>query len=143
MRDLNPYIWLTTMMVLATKDVLWNPYTSNVYFRCDEKYRFYFKSKIHREHSKHILENGIVAWSVLNTEKYERSDKDKKWLQFQWTARMLKWNEAENISKEIYWVDISFIQMEKNGHYIFECIPKRVKIWDEEIYNGQGKVLDL
>ncbi len=143
MIDLKPYIWLTNMMILATKDDSWNPYTSNVYFRCDEDYTFYFKSKIDREHSKHILDNGIVAWSILNTEKYEISDKGKKWLQFQWTARVLKWSEAENINKEIYAVDTSFAQMQEKWHYIFSCTPTKVKIWDDEIYNGDGKVFSF
>ena len=140
MINLKEYIWLTNMMVLATKDSLWNPYTSNVYFKCDEWYKFYFESKIDREHSKHILDNGIVAWSVLNTEKYKESDKDKKWLQFQWKARALVWDEAEEISKKIYWANVSFTEMQEDGHHIFECNPEKVKIWDEEIYNGDGKL---
>jgi hypothetical protein len=32
MIDLNPYLELSKMMVLTTKDPKGNPYTSNVYF---------------------------------------------------------------------------------------------------------------
>lgn len=66
------------MMVLATKDETGNPYTANVYFRVDEECNFYYKSKISREHSQHIEQDNRVAWSILNTEKYEKSAKDKK-----------------------------------------------------------------
>jgi len=102
MIDLSPYISLTTMIVLATIDEDWNPYTSNMYFRVDEDYNFYFQSKTFREHSKHIEQNNSVAWSILNSEKYEKSAKDKKWLQFQGKAEMLSGKEAEKIKKELY-----------------------------------------
>ena len=78
MLDLKPYITLTSMIVLATIDEQGNPYTSNMYFRVDEMYNFYFKSKSTREHSKHISVSPRVGWSIINTEKYERSAKDKK-----------------------------------------------------------------
>lgn len=139
MINLNLYIWFTTMMILATKDEFSNPYTSNVYFKYDNNYKFYFESKIYREHSKHIINNSNIAWSIINTEKYKKDDKDKKWLQFQWNARILKWSEAEEINKKIYNIERSFSEMEKEWHYIFECTPKNVKIWDEEIYNWDGK----
>jgi len=51
-----------------------------MYFKIDEENNFYFQSKNFREHSQHIEKNDQVAWSILNTEKY---DKDKKGLQFQ------------------------------------------------------------
>ena len=82
MIDLKPYIKLTTMMVIATKDENGNPYTANVYFRVDEKYNFYFISNLRREHSNHILSDDSVAWSIINTEQYKAIDKDKKGLQF-------------------------------------------------------------
>jgi uncharacterized protein YhbP (UPF0306 family) len=66
------------MMVLATKDHESNPYTANVYFRVDKEYNFYYKSKVSREHSQHIEQDNRVARSILNTEKYEKSAKDKK-----------------------------------------------------------------
>ena len=143
MIDLNKYIWLTTMMVLATKDESWNPYTSNVYFRCDESYKFYFISKDFREHSKHIIENWIVAWSILNTEKYNETDQDKKWLQFRWNAKVLKNNEGEKIIKNIFNLDKKYSKMIEEWHYIFECTPEKVKIWDEEIYGGNGKKFEF
>jgi len=39
MLDLNPYISLTTMIVLATIDEDGHPYTSNMYFRVLSAYR--------------------------------------------------------------------------------------------------------
>lgn len=78
MVDLTPYISLTTMIILATMDEQGNPYTSNMYFRVDSEYNFYFQSKNFREHSQHIEKNNKVAWSILNTQKYEKSAKDKK-----------------------------------------------------------------
>jgi len=111
MIDLNPYISLTTMMVLATRD-------------------FYFQSKTFREHSKHIERSNSVAWSVINTEKYEKSDDDKKWLQFIWVAEMLTWKEAEKVQTELYYM-------------IYKCTPSKVKIWDETLYGWEGKVIEF
>lgn len=81
--NLTPYLDLTSMIVLATIDENGNPYTVNMYYKVDKEYNFYFKSKQFREHSKHIVENNLVGWSVINTERYIPSSKDKKGLQFQ------------------------------------------------------------
>lgn len=143
MIDLSPYISLTTMIVLATLDEQGNPYTSNMYFKVDSEYNFYFQSKNFREHSKHIEKNTQVAWSIINTEKYEKSAKDKKWLQFQGTAEMLTWKEAEKIKKELYGKQMSFFEILQSGHMIYKCTPNRVKIWDETLYWWQGKVIQF
>lgn len=143
MIDLHPYISLTTMIVLATIDEEWNPYTSNMYFRVDDQYNFYFQSKTFREHSKHIKNNNTVAWSILNTEKYEKSSPDKKWLQFQWTAHMLTWKEAEKINKQLYGKEMTFFEILQSGHMIYRCTPTRVKIWDETLYAGAGKIIEF
>lgn len=143
MIDLNPYISLTTMMVLATRDEQWNPYTSNMYFKVDEEYNFYFQSKTFREHSKHIERSNSVAWSVINTEKYEKSDDDKKWLQFIWVAEMLTWKEAEKVQTELYWKEMTFFEILQSGHMIYKCTPSKVKIWDETLYGWEGKVIEF
>ncbi len=131
------------MMVLATKDWEWNPYTSNVYFKVDEEYNFYFKSKKFREHSKHIENNAQVAWSILNTEKYLPSSTDKKGLQFQGIAEMLTGKDAEQIQRELYKKEMSFFEILQGGHMIYKCTPKRVKIHDEENRENLGKVIEF
>lgn len=131
------------MIVLATIDKDWNPYTSNMYFKVDEGYNFYFQSKTFREHSKHIEKNNNIAWSILNSEKYEKSSPDKKWLQFQWKAEMLIGKEAEKIKKELYWKGMTFFEILQSGHMIYKCTPSRVKIWDETLYWGEGKIIDF
>lgn len=141
MENLSQYIELTTMIILATLDEMWQPYTSNMYFKVDSEYNFYFKSKNFREHSKHIAANDKVAWSIINTEKYEKSAKDKKWLQFQWVAQMLTGKEAEQISREIYGIEKNFFEMLQNGHMIYKCSPSQVKIWDETLYWWEGKII--
>lgn len=143
MIDLNQYIDLTTMIVLATIDTEGNPYTSNMYFKVDGNYNFYFKSKSFREHSQHIVKNQKVAWSILNSEKYQKSDKDKKGLQFQWTAKQLMWKEAEQASKDVYGIEMSFFEMMQKGQFIYQCIPHTVKIWDESLYGGQGEKINF
>lgn len=143
MLDLKPYISLTTMMILATKDPQGYPYTANVYFRVDDQYNFYFSSQKRREHSEHIAKDPHVAWSILNTEKYEKTAKDKKWLQFQGTAKMLTGKEAERIKKELYGKEMTFMEILQSAHMIYKCTPSRVKIWDETLYGGEWKVLDF
>ena len=143
MIDLKPYIHLTTMMVLATKDENGNPYTANVYFRVDEKYNFYFISNLRREHSHHIEKDAHVAWSIINTEQYQAKDKDKKWLQFQGIAKLLDESESTEIYKKLYNPDKPYSEILEKGHRIFECIPTRVKIWDETLYGWAGKIINF
>ena len=141
--DLKPYLGLTKMIILATIDEDGNPYTSNMYFKVDSEHNFYFQSKKNREHSKHIERNHQVAWSIINTEKYEKSAKDKKWLQFQGTAEMLTGKEAEWIKKELYGKEMTFFEILRSGHMIYKCTPSKVKIWDETVYWGEGKVIEF
>lgn len=143
MINLKPYISLTTMMVLATIDDLGSPYVSDMYFRTDDDYNFYFKSKSFREHSKHIEEINHVAWSVVNTEKYEESEKNKKGLQFQWVAQMLTGEEAEKIMEDIYGEEMTFDEILQSGHMIYRCAPDSVKVYDETLYGGDGKIINF
>gem|GEM_PF-3651364 len=70
MTDLKQYLEMTTMMVLATKDSEGNPYTANVYFGYNpDNYSCYFISRLTREHSKQIIENEAIAWSIINTQQ--------------------------------------------------------------------------
>lgn len=141
MLDLTPYISLTTMIVLATIDEDWNPYTSNLYFAYDEAYNFYFISRPTREHSKHIEKNSQVAWSVINTEKYWANDSDKKWLQFQGACKLLEESEWKEIFKSVYNPRIWFEQWFPEGHRVYKCIPNQVKIHDESDKDLLGKVI--
>ena len=143
MIDLQPYINLTTMMVLATKDETGNPYTANVYFKVDEEYNFYFISNLRREHSQHISRDDNVGWSIINTEQYVVTDKDKKWLQFLWKAEQLDESEATDIYKRLYNPDKPYVDILEKWHHIFKCTPTRVKIWDETLYAGAGKVINF
>lgn len=144
MIDLQPYINLTTMMVLATKDKQWRPYTSNLYFGYNPKnYICYFISNLRREHSQHILNDKIIAWSIINTEQYWFENKDKKGLQFQWDARLLEWKEAQEKFESFYEKRIHPPAWLPENHHIFECIPKRVKIWDENLYGWAWKIINF
>jgi len=143
MINLKPYIELTTMMVIATKDESWNPYTANVYFRVDEDYNFYFISNLRREHSNHILKDEAIAWSIINTEQYKVEDKDKKGLQFLWTGELLDESESTDIYKKLYNPDKPYAEILEKGHHIFRCTPTRVKIRDETLYGGAGKIINF
>ena len=143
MIDLKPYIKLTTMMVIATKDEYGKPYTANVYFRVDEKYNFYFISNLRREHSNHILSDDSVAWSIINTEQYKAIDKDKKGLQFLWTSQLLDQQEATEVYKKLYNPDKPYAEILEKGHHIFRCKPIRVKIWDETLYGWAGEIINF
>jgi len=79
MPQLHEYLELSHMMVFASLDADKNPYTSNVYFAYhSETYVCYFISRPTREHAKHIMSDNKIAWSVINTEKYCPTDRDKK-----------------------------------------------------------------
>lgn len=140
MQQLKKYLELSHMMILATLDENGKPYTSNVYFAYDEE-SCYFISRATRQHSQQIEKNNSIAWSVINTEKYSSNDSDKKWLQFQGTAEMLdeiKWKE---IFEKIYNPRIWFQNGFPEWHRVYKCIPEKVKIWDEEMYGWDGKII--
>jgi len=143
MIDLQPYISLTTMMVIATKNIDGNPYTANVYFRVDENYNFYFISNLRREHSNHILRDGSVAWSVINTEQYQVKDKDKKGLQFLWKSELLSEIASWDIYRKYYNPDKPYTKILEKWHRIFKCTPTRVKIRDETLYWWAGKIINF
>ncbi|MCH2189231.1 pyridoxamine 5'-phosphate oxidase family protein [Candidatus Gracilibacteria bacterium] len=144
MIDLKPYLEMTKMMILATQDPKRNPYTSNVYFGYNpETYNFYFISRLTREHSQHIISNGNIAWSILNTQKYIGSDQDKKGLQFQGQARLLEGDAAKTVFDTYYQPRIAFPGGLPDGHHVFECRPTKVKIWDESLYGGQGNIIEF
>lgn len=134
MINLEKYLSLTKMMILATNDSTGNPYTANVYFKADKENNFYFRSKYYREHSQHIINNWKTARSIINTEKFKKEDNTKKWLQFQWSAIMLKWEEFETTSKNIYWIDQKYDDLTDSCSRIFKCSPNKVKIRDEAKY---------
>lgn len=136
MNNLEKYINLSPMLILATIDENWFPYTSNVYFKYDWNLKFYFCSNQKRNHSKHITKNWNIAWSILNTQKYSLKDTDKKWLQFQWNCKVLIWEEKSEIHNKYFQEFDSLTHMNEINQEIYECIPKSVKVWDEEIYSG-------
>ena len=140
MNELEKYLELSQMMTLATLDESGNPYTANVYFAYDEE-ACYFISRATREHSQHIEKNNSIAWSIINTEKYSSNDSDKKWLQFQWKCILLEEEEWRKIFEEIYNPRIWFKNWFPEWHRVYKCIPKRLKIWDESLYWGNGKVI--
>ena len=143
MKELQKYIELSKMMILATNDADWNPYTSNVYFWYNpENYKFYFISRITREHSQHIINNKNIAWSIIDTQKYWPTSDDKKALQFQGIAKVL--NEEEGIDAYYkYYSDRVGFPIFPKEHFVFECTSTRLKIWDEELYSGDGKIIEL
>lgn len=144
MIHLKPYLEMTNMMILATKDNDNYPYTSNVYFGYDpENYTCYFISRLTREHSQHIITRQHIAWSIVNSEQWWDDDSNKKWLQFQWIGRLLEWTEAQEIFDIHYQPRIAFPWGLPEWHHVFECKPTSVKIWDEELFGGDGQVIKL
>ena len=144
MIDLKPYLDMTIMMVLATQDEQGNPYTSNIYFGyAPDAYTCYFISRLTREHSQHILWKNNVAWSIVHSEQWWNDDSNKIWLQFQWIAKLLEWAEAQDIFDTHYQPRILIPWGLPEGHYIFECRPTSVKIWDEALFWSDGMVIKL
>lgn len=143
MQEILPYIQLSPMLILATKDDTGNPYTVNVYFGYSENpLKFYIISRPIREHMKHIERNPQVAWSILNTQKYAPIDTDKQGLQFQWVAHILNQNEGLEIYRKNYEPRIHFPNFPE-WHHVVEVTPTRCKIWDEALYGWQGKIITL
>lgn len=140
MIDLQQYLDLTPMMIIATKDQDWNPYTANVYFKCDQNKNFYFRSKIYRQHSQHIINSWQVARSIINTIRFNKEDPAKKWLQFQWSAYILEWDAFNKASDMIYHKWERYNELTQSSSHIFKCIPTRVKIRDEEKFWWDWKV---
>ena len=136
----STYLDLSLMTVLATLDATGNPYTANVYFWYDDE-ACYFISRPTREHSQHIVHHSSIAWSIFNSEKYAANDGDKKWLQFQGECIELDEVFGKHIFDTVYNPRIGFKNWFPEWHRVYKCIPKRLKIWDESLYWGNGKVI--
>ncbi len=148
MENLEKYFNMTKLMIISTIDENWNPYSSAVYFWYDDEYNLYFLSNLRRNHSKHILNNGKISAWIVNSEKYDILNKNKKWLQIQWTSKLIEDNNdamewfkyiikhVPNVEK--LWNNKPVCQVLKEWwHRIFKFIPNKIKIWDEDIYKSE------
>ncbi len=140
--NLERYTGLTQMMVFATTDSVWNPFTCNVYYKIDWNSNFYFVSRKETEHWCNIINNWKAAWSIINTQQHPEKGLDKIWMQVTGKAKILEWAEAKKLYEELF-ADWTYEDLLKSDHHIFQCIPSRIKIWDDELYWDELKVIEV
>jgi len=124
---------------------------ANVYFGIDEKGQIYFISPEDNRHSKMILKNPKVAFSVAWFD--ENNHKNRKAIQGLGTCRRAQ-NEEEIINgvklhnqnfpefKER--ITVEWIHTNEWGSRVWVLQPTYMKYWDDEIYgDNESKEFDL
>lgn len=133
--------------VLATQDNS-GPYTCNIFFGWDEDCNLYFVSAERRTHSGHIQNNSKVAVSFVDTMKYDLASSDKKGIQLRGECTMLKGEEVDaayeyyckNILSAREQISLSSLK-EAGGQRIWKVKITWGKIWDEEKFSYEGKIV--
>lgn len=130
-------------MVIASqsKKEVW---IANVYIGTDEKANIYFVSPMGNKHSRMILKNPNVAFSIAWFDPMNH--KNRKAIQGLGTCRLAK-NEDEIITgvklhnqnfpefKER--ITVEWIHSNKWNSKVWVLKPTYVKYWDDELYKGR------
>jgi uncharacterized protein YhbP (UPF0306 family) len=116
---------------LATTDGV-NPWTAPLYYAVDKDYNFYFISQLNSRHTKHILKNPNVAFSIFDSHQPEGTGNG---IQASGRVRLLK---DEEIPEALKWYQSKFIEMKpesfmgKAPYRFFKIIPKDFYVLDPE-----------
>lgn len=142
--DLFSFLSSQRLCVLATHNEK-NIWTSNVFYGIDEEYVIYFISSEETIHSKHILENPLVAFSIAWYNQHNHVDRKA----VQWIGMCKK---AEDLVSITTWVTLhnthypefaeritpEWIQSNGNTSHVRTVIPTFMKFWNDELYGING-----
>lgn len=138
------FLSLQRLCILATHldDDIW---ASNVFYGIDEKYTLYFISNEKTEHSRHILQNPTIAFSIA---RYNLGNHmNRKAVQWIWVCK--KATEPEQITTGVMLhnthypefsdrIDVNWILSKENTSHVRTIQPTRIKFWNDELYGLNG-----
>ncbi len=138
--DLFSFLSSQRLCVVATH--AWDEIrTSNVFYGIDESYTFYFISNEETKHSKHILQNPSVAFSIA---RYDPTNHmDRKSVQCSWSCK-----KATTLDQITTWVTlhnthypefaeritVDWALSEENKSHVWTITPTYIKFWNDELY---------
>ena len=130
------------LLVLASSSQ--TPWISNLFYGVDENFKIYFVSNEETKHSKQILENSRVAFSIawFNTEDSE----DRKGVQGTGTCKIAQIDEEITRGVELHnlkfpefkdKITFDWIKSVDNKSHIWIIEPDYIKYWDDEFYGDE------
>lgn len=140
-KTIREYLPSTLHMSLATC-VDNRPRVCEVHFVYDKNLNLYFRSKEERRHSKEILENNLVAWSIV----YQHQVWEKvRGIYFEWVAqKIIDVDPRSEVNKQFQKRLLKtekFIkeQMESGGHKYYKIQVSKRYIFDAKESNPGTK----
>lgn len=142
MEKVIDFIKSQRLMVIASqaKKEVW---VANVYFGIDEKANIYFISPKDNKHSRMILKNSKIAFSIAWFDP--KNHKNRKAIQGLGICRPAK-NEKEivigvklhnqNFPEFKERITVWWIHNNKWGSKVWVLKPNYIKYWDDELYKG-------
>jgi uncharacterized protein YhbP (UPF0306 family) len=129
------------MIAFQDKDV----WVSNVYYGVDNELKFYFISNEKTKHSKQIMKNSGVAFSVVWFN--EKDHRDRKAVQGKGTCRIAMSEEEIKRGVELHnryfpefaeKITIDWVKNNKNKSHVWIVEPSYIKHWDDSMYGQDG-----
>ena len=141
-KELLEFLKSQRLLVIASQDgELW---VSNVYYVIDEELKFYFISNEETKHSKQIMKNSEIAFSV--TWFNEKNLKDRKAIQGKGICRIAV-NEGEikkgvELYNEYYpesteSITVDWVKSDENKSHVWIIEPSYIKYWDDSLYGRE------
>ena len=132
------------LLTLATTDERGNPWTANLFYDVDESFTFYFVSSVEADHSKHLVQNSMVAFNVV---WFDPSDHmNRKGVQGSGICRVA---ENEEIERGIKGhnerfpefadrITVDWVTSNDNPAKVWVIESKRMKFWNDELFGVNG-----
>ena len=143
MKEMLDFLKSQRLLVLASKaDPVW---VSNIYYGVDDGHKIYFVSNEETEHSKQILADPKVAFSVVWFNQNDYSD--RKGVQGLGVCRLAKNDEEISKGVEIHndrfpafakRIVVSWIKSKLNKSHVYVIEPSYIKYWDDKLYGKDG-----
>lgn len=142
-KELLDFLESQRLLVIASQDEdLW---ISNVYYGVDEDLKFYFISNEETKHSKQIMKNPEVAFSVVWFN--EKNHKDRKAIQGKGICRIATSDEeikkGVKIHNHLYpafaeRIAVAWVKSNLNKSHVWVIEPNYIKHWDDSLYGEDG-----
>lgn len=143
-KELLDFLKSQKIIIIATYDNgdIW---TSNVYYGIDENFNFYFSSGKDSKHSKQIVNNSKVSFSVV---WYDESDfKNRKAIQGKGECILATSSNDIKIGVDLH--NLNFPEFKErvtienisNPNFpskIWKITPTYIKFWNDELFGENG-----
>jgi uncharacterized protein YhbP (UPF0306 family) len=142
MDKLLDFLQSQKLLIIATASM--EPWICNVFYGIDDKFKFYFISGKETKHSRHILNNSIIAFSVA---WYNPNDHtDRKAVQGKGLCRPAK-NDQEiekgvqlhnkNFPEFAGRITADWIKDTSHDSQVWVVEPRYIKFWNDELYGDE------